>query len=340
MFNSPRSLKCLAVLALFATAMTAGCSKSIVITQYPAFYDGSIKTIAVAPFRNQTDAANAGNIVSDSLSSMLMANGTYKVYNRNDMGVLTDERDLQLDLGKSPEKVEAMFQKLGDVDAILTGSVSTYSGTSNSQQRQDPIYQWNPNTKTTYIAGYRTYTYTRNESNVVATAALLRRDGSTIFASPVPVQATAWAEGSPPAKDVFALAADATGLVASQMLEQFAVVTKEIKVDPAKALRTASELFEDEWTFTDRFPVGSDTMFVVVTLPTCCDRNRFALKVVRKDQREYLAEQEVVWDSHHGGFGYRFNPSEIATKGGGPGVYTVKFYSGPKPIFMRDFRIY
>jgi len=328
-----------AMLLLIASVLAAGCSKEIVITQYPPFYDGSIKAIAVTPFRNQTGVQDAGNIISDKLATRLMANGTYKVYNRNDHRVLSDERDLQLDLGQNPDKVEAMFQKLGDVQAILTGVVSTYSATSRNEPRQEPIYQYNAYTKQMYVAGYRQYVHTRNEANVVATAALLRRDGTTIYASPYPAQAQIPAEGSPPDKDVFALAAEASDMVSLQLLEQFAVVQKQIKVDPKKALRTASELFENKWTYADSFPATAQQMYVVLELPASCDRNKFALKIVRKDQREYLAEQEIVWDGKYGSYGYLFNPAQIAAKGGGAGTYTVKFFSGPEPVITRDFQI-
>ncbi len=320
--------------------MLGGCSKKFTIYQQPEFYDGSIKAIAVTPFRNQTSVADAGNTVSDRLAAALIANGTYKVYNRNDHRVLSDERDLQLDLGQDPEKVEAMFRQLGDVQAILIGVVSTYAGTSNSQPRQEPIQQYNAYTKSWYVAGYRSYVWTRNEVNVAVTAALLRRDGSTIYATPVPATAQAWAEGSPPEKDIYALLTQANGLVVQQLVEQFAIVPKEIKVDPNKALRFASELFENKWTFVDRFATDSEEMYVVLELPNNCDRNRFAIKIVRKDKpREYLASQQITWDGQHKSFGYNFNPKQIAKKGNGPGLYTAKFFSGPEPIFTRDFRI-
>jgi hypothetical protein len=110
-------------------------------------------------------------------------------------------------------------------------------------------------------------------------------------------------------------------------------------VDPNKTIRTASELFEGEWTFKDRFPVGSKLMYVVVELPHSADRNNFTVRITRKDQREYLAEKEIIWDGKYKSLGYDFNVEEIAQKGGGKGTYTVKFYSGPTPVIMRDFRL-
>lgn len=70
-----------------------------------------------------------------------------------------------------------------------------------------------------------------------------------------------------------------------------------------------------------------------------CDRNPFKLTIVRKDQRTDLAVQNFRWSKEHHSFGYLFNPSEIAAKGGGPGDYEVKFYSGPEPVLRRTFRI-
>jgi len=325
--------------ALLAVALAAGCTKKITIHQIPPFYDGSVKAVAVTPFRNQTGYRGAGNIVSDRLAAMLMANGTYEVLNRNDLRALSDERDLQLDLGKDPRKVEALFGSLADVQAILTGVVSTYSGTSRSERRREPIQHYDARTKRWYTTGYRSYVHTRNEANVVVTAALLGRDGSTIYATALPAQAQRASEGHPPKHDVHALLADATTRAARQLLEQFAIITKEIKIDPTKALRTASELFEGKWTYTDRFSPKADQIIVVLQLPASCDRNRFELRIVRKGQREYVAVKKIVWDGSKRSTGYAFNPKEIVAKGGGPGTYTVKFFAGPEPAFTRDFRI-
>ncbi len=328
------------LLILIASAALAGCSEKIVITQYPAFYTPDLKTIAVVPFRNGSGWRNAENVVSDRVAAALMANQAYKVYNRNDLSALMDESDLRLASAGDPAAAAKAFQNQTQVQAILVGTVTNYSATSNSQRKRDPIYAYNKNTGQSYIAGYRTYTHTRNESTVAATAALIRvADGSTIHATSSPASATYYAEGSPPKLDRFGCANRATESVVRQIVEQFAPVRKQIEVKPSEALRTATELYDNEWTWSDTFSRESDQMYVVLKLPACCDRNRFRLTIVRKDQRRDLAEKEIVWDAQYEGFGYTFNPSEIAAAGGGPGQYQVKFYSGPEPVMRHDFRI-
>jgi hypothetical protein len=316
-----------------------GCSKKIWVIQTPDFYTPAIKTIAVVPFRNQTDWRGAGDILGDKVASALMANGTYTVFNRNDLKTVLDEQDITLALGGDPAAIAAKLRNPQDVQAILTGTVTTYSTTSNSQNRQDPVYAVNAQGNS-YVAGYRTYVYTRNEGNVSVTAHLIRlKDGTTIAATPESAWSRVWAEGSPPGKDPHACLAEAATSVVEQLVETFAPVRKQVSLNPSKALRMASELYDNRWTFTDTFKASDKKMYVVVELPPACDRNSFKLSIVRKDQREDLAVQEIRWSKEHKSFGYLFDPSQIASKGGGAGNYEVKFYSGPEPVLQREFRI-
>ena len=320
-------------------AILAGCSKKIWITQYPEFYTAELKNIAVVPFRNRSSVRGAGDVVSDSLAATLMSNGTYKVFNRNHLKSLLDERDLQIAFGSNTSAAAAKFRQLGNVQAILVGAVNTYAATANRQRKRDPVYGYNPQTGASYVSGYRTYEWTRYEANVAVTAALIRvSDGSTIYSTPGPAQANWWAEGSPPKLDAYGCLNNATNNVVSQLLEQFAIVRRQIKVNPAKDFRTASELYDNKWTFTDVFGAADEEMYVVLKLPASCDRNRFRLAVVRKGERKDLVSQQIVWDKQYGSYGYLFRPKEIAA-GGGPGQYEVKFYSGQEPVLKHAFRI-
>jgi hypothetical protein len=316
----------------------AGCSETLTITQVPEFYTPDLKAIAVAPFRNQTTRKGAGDIIADNLATGLMANGTYKTFNRNDLKAVMDESDLQIAMGGNSAAAADKLKKLTQVQAILVGSVTTFSATSNSQPQQVADYAYDSKGNQ-YIAGYHTEVQTRNEANVTVTASLIRvSDGTTIYATPQPLWARVWAQGSPPGKDIHACSSEASAMVAAQLLETFAPVRKQIKVDRSKALQTASELYDNKWTYKDKFKPTDQKMFVVVALPASCDRNRFRLVIVKKDQREDQATQDFTWSKEHAGFGYAFDPSKIAAKGG-PGEYEVKFYSGPEPVMRRKFTI-
>ena len=232
----------------------------------------------------------------------------------------------------------AAFKKHTDVTAILTGTVTTYSTTTKSERRRIARYATRPD-GSSYIAGYTPYVFTRNDATVSVTATLIRvSDGATIHATPA-VDWHAWAQGSPPKQDVNVCLAQATEVVVARLLETFAPVRKIIKVDPSKALRIANELYDDEWTFCEEIDSASDKMFVVVSLPSSCDRNRFRITIIRKGQRETLAEKPIVWSADYGSYGYAFEAGEIIEKGGGPGEYEAKFYSGQKPVLRRTFRI-
>jgi len=330
--------KCIGPVVLLGLLLAGGCTEKIWITQVPDFYGPELKSIAVATFRNQTNWAGAGEIISDKLAACLAANGAYKVYNRNDLKTVMDEKDLQLALGGGSAAATDKLKKLTQVQAVLVGTVTTYAATRNSQNRRDPVYATDRRGNS-YIAGYRSYVWTRNEGNVSVTASLIRvSDGTTIHATPQPSWARIWAEGSPAQKDAHACVAEAADNVAFQLVETFAPVRKQIKVDPTKALRTATELYDNKWTYSDNFKATDEKMFVVVSLPASCHRNRFRIVVVRKGQREELASQDIQWDKQYSGFGYEFSPKQIAANDG-PGQYEIKFYSGPEPVMRRMFRI-
>ena len=243
------------MMALFCLAVMPGCTKKMVITQYPSFYTSDLKTVAVVPFRNATNNPAAALSVCDPFAAMLASNGTYRVYNRNDLKTLLDEQDLQIALGSDSSAAAMKFQKIGDVQAIIVGTVSTYSATSNTQQRRDPIYQYNPRTKTNYIAGYRSYAFTRNEGNVSVTASLIRvSDGVTIYATSVPVSAMQYAQGEVPPMDANACLSAAAANVARQLVRTFAVTKREIKIDEGKALRTATRTLRQQMDVQQQLP--------------------------------------------------------------------------------------
>ena len=321
--------------------LAAGCSKKLMILQVPAFYDNSLQTIAVVPFRSPMDGGAAGGVIADKLAAVLQANGTYQVYNRSDLQALLNEQDLAAAMSSDPSAAAGGFRKMGKVQAILTGAVSDFARNSVKQLRQDPIYGYDSQGRQ-YVQGYTTYEHIYNSAIVSATAALIRvADGATVHATPVPARGSVSADGRSPKYSEIQCLTIATDQVVAQLLEQFAIVRKEIEIDPGKAFRTAKDFYDNKWDYTNAFKADAEKMFVVLALPICCDRNIFRLVIVREGQRETLAETKFAWSRQfpEAGKGFEFSPKAVAAQGGGPGSYVVKFYAGPEPVMEHKFRI-
>jgi len=347
MFRRKLSIRSAALFALASTCILGGCSKKIMITQYPPFIDPdspSRRTIAVMPFESHVQNKYAGQAISDSLATMLAQSGTYKqVYNRSHLKAIMDEQDLQLALGSDNAAAAGAFRKRTDVDAILVGSVTDHSCTSRQETSQQPVYNTDRRGNT-YVAGYRTQTITYFDATASATASLIRvSDGAVIYSSPYPAAGRKSANSMWSSKGGPACLQEATNQVIAQLFEQFAVVRKEVKVNPDKDFITASEMYDNKWTKADAFKADDTRMFVVLRMPRACDRNRFRIAIAREDKRQTYATQDVVWCGQDSGKkapgkGFEFNPSEIVAKGG-PGQYVAKLYSGTEPVLVRPFKI-
>ncbi|MBI5724784.1 MAG: hypothetical protein HZA50_12550 [Planctomycetes bacterium] len=335
------------VLLAGAVLAAGGCEKmaKIPITQYPEFWDGSIKVIAVTKFRNSTRVPGLDDAVSDALAAGLDRNGTYKVYNRGYLKTVVDERDMIEAYSGNASKMVAKLKGMTDVQAILVGNVVNCSTrTTNTPKRETyPNYQYNPYTKQMEIAGYseREYVVTRNEVVFEVTASLIRIvDGQTIYSTPGVVGYTNTAEGSPPQYDCAALLANAKNLTIGALVKTFAVTSQVIELDMNKSFRTAVDFYDGEFKYTNRLKAADKKNFIVVTLPESCDRNRFRITAVRKDERNDLLTMNIVWSAKKAGcMGYEFNPSKLAQDGGGPGKYVFKFYSGQTPVMTHEFEI-
>lgn len=327
-------------LSLLVACAAAGCGKKMIISQVPPFWDESLKTIAVVPFRSHMDGGVAGRMIADELAACLQANGTYHVYNRNDLQTLMNEHDLQMALSDDPAVAAQGLKKLGKVQALLVGNVADYRGDTQRQRKQDPVYGYTAE-GAMYVSGYRTYDYITNSAVVSASATLIRvDDGSTIHATP------AWnsrpnSQGENPRYSPADCLNIARNNVVASLLAEFAITRQEITIDPAKAFRTATEMYDNKWYYSERFKPTCEKMFVVVALPANCDRNRFNVTIIREGERQVLAEQPLVWSRNNSdkGHGLEFCPRDIAAKGGGNGAYVAKFYSGPEPIMEHKFTI-
>jgi len=338
--RSVRPVARFALIFLIVGAVLGGCEKKITIYQYPQIYrPNEIRKIGIFPFRcPAAPRSKGGTLVADAFHAALAGSGTYQhVYNRNDLAALAEAHDMKDLFSNKPSDAAMALRKFTDVDAIIIGSVTAYAHTSHTERRNQSVPMVVGNTVTYYR---QAYDFTRNEARVGAVASLIRTsDGKVLYTTPSPCTGTAWAQGNPPKWDRYACLSLSTGKAVETLMTHFGMVRKTIKLKTDKALRTASELYDNKWTWKDAFKATEEDMYVVVGLPWEADRNKFKIVIVRKGTRKPLATRDLTWTKKHSAYGYLFDPRLIARTGGGPGTYTIKFYSGPEPILTRDFRI-
>ena len=329
--------------AVLALAVSAGCSKEIPIVQYPVFWEpGRIRTVAVVPFRNTSLDPQAGNTIADRLAIALAANGTYQhVYNRLDMQALMTERDLEMLAGGQGDPA-ALLSRLTDIQVIIVGTVTSFEATSHDQPRSEPVYYWDAHGNQQY-GGQRSFVRTTNDAIVSASAQMLaQRTGGSIHAMISPAQSHVQDIGEPPNMSMDVCLATAVDEVVYQLLEQFAIIRKVIKVNPKETFFTSTgERFDGEWIRQDKFTTADETMAVIVNMPAEADRNTFRIAIIRRDTTTDLDEATFTWSRDNPAFGmaFEFSPRDFAAAGGGPGDYVAKLYVGERPVLEHRFRI-
>ena len=331
-------------------ALSTGCGTKMWIKQYPEFYRPQLKAVAVLPFVNRTSTPNAGEIVAERLSDALKANGTYNVTAWKELkGPVGD-----LKTGADAKAAAGWIRTQSNLQAVLIGTVHDFSSASHVVEGYaEPAYPYHgppygyygpygyyPGYHSGYwgYGGYRVYFMTRNEGHVSVEASLIGADGAPIHAMTSPARVSIISEGSPPGLTPAACASMAADRAVRELVEQFAVVPKRIKIDPAKALRIAGGREGAQWKFANQFKADDEQMFVVVSLPSVCGQNAFVLDIARKDGSGVLAREEFTWSRQESSHGYAFSPRRIYAGGGG-GAYVVTFYSDKKPIMKETFRI-
>ena len=334
------------ILVSIAVAALGGCTKKISIVQYPVFWDQAPKSIAVTPFRNETPFRYIGMQVTNDLATRLSANGSYNVYDRMLLKAYLNEQDLQRAFSTDQQAAASAMVKIPKVQAILTGVITTCNWPrTRTETRVVSQRFYNPN-GTSFTRPVRQFVYI-NEAELKANAVLLRitPNGPQVIHS-CPVRGYMKSAGPAPKFSREGCMSIARSQVVQQLMEQFAIVRRVIKIKPSDAFFTATDQpYAGEWPKSKKFSVSSgQKIILVLILPPQCDRNRFKITVSRKEGRTDLAAFDVRWtkamSAAPAGKQFILNPADLAAKGSGPGDYVISLFSGhPKPVIKHKIKI-
>ncbi len=324
--------------------MASGCGgggskkSKIWVYQYPDFYQPSLKRVAVLPFANRTRVAGVGARISDTVSAILTNNGTYEVYTRAHLKDILAERDLA-DAGIIDGDVAIEIGRLKSVQALVCGVCDRYETATKHETRYRPEAIWGRNQQgQAVITGWRQvpYQWTRHDGFVECQVVVIDcTTGRQIAAVRQP--SNWWASGSPPKYGPADAVRNAEQDQVARIARAIAVTRSRIKLK-GKVLRTATDLYDQEWDWQKEILPSDEHFSVVVKLPAEADRNNFKITVVPKDRRDVVVEHAFVWSKANERQGFRFKVGPIVEKFGF-GEYQAKLYSGPEPIARYTFKI-
>jgi len=352
MDRARRLARWLAICLPLCLLAASGCGKKIWVSQYPSFYRPGLRTIVVAPFANATNHRGAGRLVTEKVASALTANATYEILRHSDLAMAADDAELRA-AGNNPAALVKLLQKRGRAQALLTGTVTQYASSQERDWRQRPVYEdddedYRKGRKhKRRVSHYAGYTHIRNTATVDATARLLRiADGTAIHTTPRgSAKTTVTSETSDdgnisPQRSLHECLASAGDQCVAKLLEEFAVVRKQISVG-RDAFRTASELRGGEWEGGKSFRRTDAKVVVVVKLPTECDRNHFRIAIVHKPSGREAVSQDFTWLrawTCKAGKGFGFPMGELV-KDCGSGAYVAQLYSGGEVVLEAKFTV-
>ncbi|MBN2563278.1 MAG: hypothetical protein JXQ75_20350 [Phycisphaerae bacterium] len=308
------------------------------VYRYPDFYRPELKRVAVLPFADRTRSHGVGERISDKVSAILTNNGTYEVYTRAHLKDILAERDLA-DAGIIDADVAMEIGRLKSVQALVCGVCDRYETTTRNETRYKPVAVWGKNAQgQRVITGWKKepYQWTQHDAFVECQAVVIdTATGQQLTAVRDP--SSDKTSGSPPKQTTADILRSAEEDQVNRIVQAIAVVRTPIKLK-GTVLKTATDLYDQEWDWQKQILPEDGHFFVVVKLPPEADRNNFKITIVPKDERQILAEHSFVWAKGQECRGYRFDAKPIVDQHGF-GKYQAKLYSGPEPVARYDFSI-
>lgn len=251
--------------------------------------------------------------------------------------------------------IVAGLRKVGAADAVLFGEVMDFSSASypvRDYWYYEPYYYgpyghgsyWYPHGwgyRHAVVYPYVTYsTYSRGR--VAAFVELVSvADGRRLHVARAAQAVTT--RGYPTdftPESCLSAAADA---VAAQLVAELAPSPWEIKIKPAKVLRTSLGRREGEWEYEDDFEADAGSVFVIVRLPHSCHRNTFRVTITRKDDspmepEAILSERTFTWTRKKPVLALEFAIADLVGESGS-GTFHVNFHNRGRVVFDRKFKI-
>jgi hypothetical protein len=317
------------------------------VRHIPDCYEPNIKTVAILPFKNESERARAGLIVARNLAKELRANGTYMVIDPNEVSKILEQSGQKI--GDIDYKSQAQIvRETVKSDAFITGSVvedtllqtqyfyGPYDIFPYEYGRLGPMRQVFPyefaGVGPFYHYDYDTRTYT--QAFVKVRSSLINSSsGTLICTTPGVVEGYGNLAGFDPNRTKKA-SASALDEAVKQIEYQFAIVPTKINISN-DSLKTASAKQNEKWKYTSTFSRADNQMYAVVKLPDAAAKNDFKLTVTPYKQVDnVLLSKDFTWQTGDKEKSISFAPGSLT-----PGRYFINLYSLDELVISKTFSL-
>jgi hypothetical protein len=321
---------------IFIAAAVVGCAGPRVwINVEPRFDYRKIRTIAVLPFENRSDCSDAGEIVSEKLTSLLLQRGPYKVAPVEAPKIDAEKDYLSPEGDMNPDVARELGRSSG-AEALLAGTVLNYKSDRFHEVRfYGEPFEFDQSLHEAYydevpVDWYKIDAFVEAEIRLtdVSTGKVVWSDSRT---------ATASSYGSPPAlgeAEVLDRAAD--GAVRKLLL---GLIPHEQRVRvPRGSIVVCGAFISHAVDIRSDYTAGDGSLYVVIELGKEFAGNEILMKIEKADTDASISEKRYVWGKTDDVHAFKEDIAALVAKGG-LGKYRAVYFLGGKKISEADFHI-
>ncbi|MEJ2746121.1 MAG: hypothetical protein P8123_10635 [bacterium] len=321
--------------ALLVAVLLVGCAgPRIWIEVRPQFDYQKIHSIAVLPFENKSDCPDAGDIMSEKITALLIQRGPYKIVSGGALNV--DAKKDYVSSGGAVDPAVAMdIGRSSGAEAILTGTVLNYKSDRFHEVRfYGEPFEFDECMHEAYYDEVPVDWYKIDavvEAGVrlidVSTGKVLWFDSRT---------GTASSYGSPPPMgeaEVLDKAAD--GAVRKLLL---GLIPHEQRVRiPRGSIVVCGAFISHAVDIRSNYTAGDGLLYVVIELDKEFAGNEILMEIEKADTGVSISEERYVWgktDVH----AFKEDIAALVAKGG-LGKYRAVYFMKGRKISESDFHI-
>ncbi len=325
----------ISIIAAIAAALAGCAGPRVWVTVSPHFNYQKIHTIAVMPFENQTACADAGQVVSEKLTALLLQRGPYTVAPGKALSV-DPRRDYLSPGGDMVPAVAAELGRSTGAEALLFGSVLSYKSDRFHEVRfYGAPFGFDQSMHEAYYDEVPVDWY---KIDAVVEAGIKLIDASTgkvIWSDSR--TGTSSSYGAPPAMDEAEVLDRAADSAARKLLLGLVPHEQRVRL-PRRSIVTCGAFIDHAVDIRSMFAPGDDSLYVVIELDREFAGKEILMKIDKADTGMNISEERCNWEEGSDTHAFKENIKTLVAKGGF-GKYRAAYFISGTRIGGADFYI-